>query len=292
MFFTPERCRLTRVLISQQNCAFNWNRSCLGLAQLLLQVSWSADVLAHAERPATSPSVAIGDPHFAGLSWLPGGDALAVLDSLGHLAICDIKIDSPTAAHADSFSSRIAQVHAPSQCADVCVEDSSQAAGTLYCACNEQGVLICERTKEAILKHGACMQADVQLSVGKMMGVPGWPEGDAAAVSTPQSLAMCAYRPADRSSFRLAILRGSELTVLAVDSRPNTAAVGQASALPAPLGAADAAAGEEYTDITPAIGALERPQPFIKQPKQKSTPRLSALAACVSPPLVKEDEER
>ena len=134
------------------------------------------------------------------------------------------------------------------------------------------------------------MQADVQLSVGKVMGIPGWPQGHATAVSEPHSSAMCAYRPADRSSARLAILQGSELTILAVDGRPQSAS--QASALHAFLGAADAAAGEEYTDITPAIGALERPQQSVKQPKPKRTPRLGALAACVSPPPVKEDEQR
>ena len=53
------------------------------------------------------------------------------------------------------------------------------------------------------------MQADVQLSAGKVMGIPEWPQGIATAVSTPHSLAMCAYRPADRSAARLAILRAA-----------------------------------------------------------------------------------
>ena len=179
-----------------------------------------------------------------------------------------------------------------SQCILACVELSSQVVSVFYSACYERGVPVCERAKEAIWKHGLCMQAEVQLSVGAVMGLPGWAPGDAAAVSTPHSSAMCAYRPADRSSARLAILRGSELTVLAVDGRPNTAAASQANTLHGTLGTAEAAAGEEYIDITPAIGALERPQPLVKQSKQKRTPRLGALAACVSPPPVKEDERR
>ena len=165
-------------------------------------------------------------------------------------------------------------------------------AAVICCACNEQGVVVYKSMMEAVCKHGVCMQVGVQLSVGKVMRFPGWALGDAAAVSSSHSLAMCAYRPADGSSARLALLRGSELTILAVDGRPESAAASQASASCAALGAADAASGEEYTDITPAIGALERPQPPVKQPKQKRTPRLGALAACVSPPPVKEDEQR
>ena len=79
----------------------------------MLQVSWSADVLACAERPTASPISSTGGPHYVGLSWLPSGEALAVVDSLGTLAICDIKGDLLTKLHAGHSSKVLSsQMHA------------------------------------------------------------------------------------------------------------------------------------------------------------------------------------
>lgn len=108
-------------------------------------------------------------------------------------------------------------------------------------------------------------------------------------------LAMCTYTSsANPAAARLAVLHGSQLTILSVRSMPDPAT--DSSTLPGlmqpALNSASLADGHEFADITPAIEISRAAQVPAVKPKNGRMRTLRVLAACVGPPEVSLDDAR
>lgn len=108
-------------------------------------------------------------------------------------------------------------------------------------------------------------------------------------------LAMCTYTSSgDPAAARLAVLDGSQLTILSVRSMPD---IGRdSSSLPGlmqpTLNSASSADRNEFADITPATELSRAAQVPAVKPKHGRMCTLRVLAACVGPPEVSLDDAR
>ena len=108
-------------------------------------------------------------------------------------------------------------------------------------------------------------------------------------------LAMCTYTSSGNpAAARLAVLHGSQLTILSVRSMPDPAR--ESSSLPGlmqpTLSSASSADRNEFADITPAIQLSRAGQAPTIKPKHGRMRTLRVLAACVGPPEVSLDDAR
>ena len=108
-------------------------------------------------------------------------------------------------------------------------------------------------------------------------------------------LAMCTYTlSANSAAARLAVLHGSQLTILSVRSIPDIAR--DSSSLPGlmqpTLNSASSADCDEFADITPAMELSRAAQVPAVKPKHGRMRTLRVFAACVGPPEVSMDDPR
>lgn len=108
-------------------------------------------------------------------------------------------------------------------------------------------------------------------------------------------LAMCSYTSsANPAAARLAVLHGSQLTILSVSSMPDPARDSSSSPglMQPTLNSTSSADRNEFADITPAIQLSRAAQAPAIKPKHGRLRTLRVLAACVGPSQVSLDDAR
>ena len=100
---------------------------------------------------------------------------------------------------------------------------------------------------------------------------------------------MCMYKSADRFSARLAILHGSQLTILSVRGMQSVFSHSSASTASAASTSANAGAEIEYADITSTIQPSQPMETQAEKAKRRQLRRLQIFVACGGPPAVLHD---
>ena len=103
---------------------------------------------------------------------------------------------------------------------------------------------------------------------------------------------MCMYISADWSTARLAILHGSQLTILSVRGIQSIVSHSSASIASAASISANAGAEMEYADITAAIQPSQPMSTQAEKMKRRQLRRLQIFVACGGPPAVLPDQLR
>lgn len=110
-----------------------------------------------------------------------------------------------------------------------------------------------------------------------------WKPGSTAA------RAICMYMSADQSAASLAILHGSQLTILSVHGMFSHSS---ADAAPAASISTDTGTEIDYADITLTIQPSKPVHPQTEGVKRRQPRTLRVFAACVGPPAVLPDKHR
>ena len=103
---------------------------------------------------------------------------------------------------------------------------------------------------------------------------------------------ICMYLSTDRSAARLAILHGSQLTILSVHGMQGVSSHSSDKAAPAASISANTGAEAEYADISSTIQPSKPADPRTERGERRQPRTLRVFAACIGPPATLPDRHR